>query len=134
MPAPPWYLLLPDNLDDYRRGVQACRDTLRTMLVDLNSDAVLVNTLTSVPAMLAAVEIGLPSLVWVHGVLDSLLLPERASEFAGPHDELLLHSASRVIALPNYTSDFCARMMQRARPRCDSQLDADRPPLYGSAA
>ena len=81
---------------------------LRTTLVDLNSDAVLVNTLTSVPAMLAAVELGIPSLVWVHGVLDSLLLPERASEFAGPHDELLLHHANAGDRLPNYTSDFCA--------------------------
>ena len=36
------------------------------------------------------------------------------SQFAAPHDELLLHSATRVIALPNFTSDFCARVMQRA--------------------
>jgi glycosyltransferase involved in cell wall biosynthesis len=113
IPAPPWYLLPPTDMDDYCRGVQACCEALRTVLVDLNSDAVLVNTLTSVPAMLAAVELDLPSLLWVHGVLDSLLLPERSSEFAEPQDELLLHSATRVITLPNFTSDFCARVMHR---------------------
>jgi glycosyltransferase involved in cell wall biosynthesis len=112
-PAPPWYLLLPRSMDDYRRGVEECCRTLQQMLVDLNSDAVLINTLTSVPAMLAAVELELPSLLWVHGVIDSMLLPERSSEFAVPHDELLLHAATRVIALPNYTGDFCARVMRR---------------------
>ena len=40
---------------------------------------------------------------------------QRSSEFAAPHDELLLHSATRVIALSNYTSDFCAAVMQRTR-------------------
>jgi len=83
------------------------------MIVDLNADAVLVNTMTSMPAMLAAVELDLPSLLWVHGVADSQLLPERSSEFAVPHDELLLHSATRVIALPNFTSEYCARILQR---------------------
>ena len=71
--------------------------------------------MTNVPAMLAAVALGIPSLLWVHGVIDSLLLPGRSSEFAVPHDELLLHSATRVIALSNYTSDFCTRVMQRRR-------------------
>jgi glycosyltransferase involved in cell wall biosynthesis len=69
--------------------------------------------MTSVPAMLAAVELDLPSLLWVHGVADSQLLPERSSEFATPHDELLLHSATRVIALPNFTSDYCAQVLRR---------------------
>ena len=44
VPAPPWYLLPPRNMNNYRRGVQDCCETLKTMLVDLNSDAVLVNT------------------------------------------------------------------------------------------
>ena len=113
VPAAPWYWLLPGNMKAYRRGVQECCTALRKLLVDLGSDAVLVNTLTSVPAMLAAVELDLPSLLWVHGVLDSRLLPGRASEFAVPHDELLLHSATRVLALPNFTSDFCSQVMQR---------------------
>ena len=103
------------SMKHYGRGVQDCCEALKKMLVDLNSDAVLVNTMTSVPAMLAAVELDLPSLLWVHGVLDSLLLPERSSEFAVPHDELLLHSATRVIALPNFTSDYCTQVMQRTR-------------------
>ena len=102
-------------MNDYRRGVTACSDALQQILVDLNSDAVLINTMTNVPAMLAAVALDIPSLLWVHGVIDSLLLPGRPSEFAAPHDELLLHSATRVIALSNYTSDFCARVMQRSR-------------------
>ena len=113
VPAAPWHLLPPGNMDDYRRGVQECTATMKTILVDLNCDAVLINTMTSVPAMLAAVELDLPSLVWVHGVLDSLLLPGRSSEFAAAHDELLLHSATRVVALPNFTSECCARVMQR---------------------
>jgi glycosyltransferase involved in cell wall biosynthesis len=113
VPAAPWYLYPPRSMSDYRRGVDECCAALRTALVDLNCDAVLVNTLTSVPAMLAAVELDLPSLVWVHGVLDSLLLPGRSSAFAAAHDELLLHSATRVIALPCFTSDFCAQVVQR---------------------
>ena len=62
-------------MDDYRRGVLACCEAVSNAVVDLSSDAVLVNTMTSVPAMLAAVELELPSLLWVHGVIDSLLLP-----------------------------------------------------------
>ncbi len=113
VPPPPWYVFPPGDIGAYRRGATECREALKKILVDLNSDAVLVNTMTNVPAMLAAVELDLPSLLWVHGVIDSLLLPERSSEFAAPHDELLLHAATRVIALPNYTSDFCAQVMQR---------------------
>jgi glycosyltransferase involved in cell wall biosynthesis len=113
VPSAPWYAAPPRDMRDYRQGVEECREALRTMLVDLNSDAVLVNTLTSVPAMLAAVDLDLPSLVWIHGVLDSLLLPRRSSEFAVAHDEFLLHSATRVIALPNFTSDYCSRVIGR---------------------
>ena len=93
--------------------MDACREELKKTLIDLHSDAVLVNTMTSVPAMLAAVELDLPSLLWVHGVIDSLLLPGRSSEFAAVQDALLLHSATRVIALPNYTAEFCTRVMHR---------------------
>jgi len=114
VPAAPWYLFPPRSVNNYHRGVTRCREALRRTLVDLNSDAVLVNTMTSVPAMLAAVELDLPSLVWVHGVADSQLLPGRSSEFASAHDGLLLHSATRVIALPNFTSDFCAEVIGRA--------------------
>ncbi len=110
---PPWYLLPPDDLSAYGRGVDACREELKKTLIDLHSDALLVNTMTSVPAMLAAVELDLPSLLWVHGVIDSLLLPGRSSEFAAAQDALLLHSATRVIALPNYTAEFCTRVMHR---------------------
>jgi glycosyltransferase involved in cell wall biosynthesis len=115
VPQPPWYLLPPGDLRDYCRGVRDCREALKKTLVDINSDIVVVNTMTNVPAMLAAVDLDLPSVLWVHGVIDSLLVPERSSEFATPHDELLLHSATRVIALSNYTSDFCSRVMRRQR-------------------
>ena len=113
VPWPPWYPYPARSMKHYCRGAQACCEAMKKMLVDLNSDALLVNTMTSVPAMLAAVELDLPSLLWVHGVADSQLLPERSSEFAAPHDELLLHSATRVIALPNFTSDYCTQVMRR---------------------
>jgi glycosyltransferase involved in cell wall biosynthesis len=115
VPQPSWHLARPGDILDYCRGAIACSDALKQVLVDINSDAVLINTTTNVPPMLAAVALGIPSLLWVHGVIDSLLLPGRASEFATRHDELLLASATRVIALSNYTSDFCARMMGRTR-------------------
>jgi glycosyltransferase involved in cell wall biosynthesis len=115
IPAPPWYIVPPGDVNDYRSGLKKCCEALKGVLVDFNSDAVLVNTLTNVPAMLAAVELDIPSLVWVHGVIDSLLLPARSSVFAAPHDELLLHSATRVIALSNYTSRFCSQVMGRTR-------------------
>ncbi len=115
VPAAPWYLLPPGDTGGYGRGAIECSEALEKILVDLNSDAVLINTMTNVPAMLAAVALDIPSLLWVHGVIDSLLLPGRVSQFAAPHDELLLHSATRVIALSNYTSRFCAQVMRRAR-------------------
>ena len=103
VPAPPWYLLPPGDMSMTTAAARrTCSEALRQVLVDLNSDAVLINTMTNVPAMLAAVALDIPSLLWVHGVIDSLLLPGRSSEFAVPHDELLLHSATRVIALSNY--------------------------------
>ena len=85
------------------------------MLVDLNSDAVLINTHDQRVRHAGGRGPRLPSLLWVHGAIDSLLVPGRNSQFAAPHDELLLHSATRVITLPNYTSHFCCRVMQRSR-------------------
>jgi glycosyltransferase involved in cell wall biosynthesis len=113
IPAAPWYLLLPGDMTAYRNGVIECSEALKKTFVDFNIDAVLVNTMTNVPAMLAAVALEIPSLLWVHGVIDSLLLPARTSEFATPHDELLLHCATRVIALSNYTSRFCTEVLGR---------------------
>ena len=69
--------------------------------------------MTSVPAMLAAVELDLPSLLWVHGVIDSLLLPGRSSEFAAPHDELLLHARNAGDRAAELHERLLRQVMQR---------------------
>jgi|GEM_PF-2490213 len=115
VPAPPWYLVPPDDMGEYRRGVARCYDALRQVFADLGADVAVINTLTTVPAVLAAVTLDIPSLLWVHGVIDSLLLPQRSSEFSAPHDELLLRCATRVVTLSNFTGEFCKKMMLRDR-------------------
>ncbi len=64
MPPPPWYLLPPTDLAGYRSGVAEGVKALRQAIADHGSDAVLINTLTNIPAALAAVSLEIPSLLW----------------------------------------------------------------------
>src|SRR5690349_18386567 len=64
----PWYLY--GGQSTYFQKVGDSRRILKKILMNIQADLVIINTLTSVSPMLAAIALNLPSIVWIHGVID----------------------------------------------------------------
>ena len=107
----PWYIYGSEIDVDYQRSVRRAAAELEIVLRETISDVVLINTLTSIPATLAAIKLNLPTIVWIHGVMDSSLLPvsefpNRDASFQFAHDHLVLQTASAIIANSTWTKKF----------------------------
>jgi len=112
IPPLSWYIL-PSDLAPYQRNVCQMAESLRKSLAGWSADVVVANTLTSVPAMLAAVELNLPSVVWVHGITDSFLMGCQEPAWTPVHDRFLLQCASRVIACSHWTSKYFTQLLRQ---------------------
>lgn len=111
IPALPWYVYGDADLAGYRDRVASTTEVLKRILIERVSDVVVLNTLTNVPPALAAVNLGLPFVVWVHGILDSFLIEGRSSDFSVTHDQLLLQSACGAVANSAWTRRFYCEML-----------------------
>jgi glycosyltransferase involved in cell wall biosynthesis len=111
VPPSPWYLFGESAVPDYRAAASRAWDVFKTSYTEIMADVVVVNTLTHVAPALAAIEMGLPMVLWVHGVIDTTMLPQLDSRFSFVHDSLLLASASAVV----YNSDWTARHFRSLR-------------------
>jgi len=111
VPPLPWYLFGEIGAGNYHGEVVTSTESLKRVFTELVADVVVVNTLTNVPPALAALELGLPFILWVHGVIDSGLLTSRDSNFALAHDQWLLQSAGAVVFNSNWTRRFFHEML-----------------------
>jgi len=106
-----WYLWAEQDLPGYKRKTLEAAESVKRAVVDWNADCLVINTLTNIAPAIAAVELDLPSLAWVHGILDSYLLPDRSSEICTVHDQMLLQVAREVVACSPGTSRFFEDML-----------------------
>jgi glycosyltransferase involved in cell wall biosynthesis len=100
----PWYIY--GSTATYFQDTQASADLLITILSNMQADIVIINTLTNISPLLAAVQLNLPSIVWVHGVIDASMVGSRDSQFVYWNENLLLHTASAVVANSKWTAAF----------------------------
>ncbi len=109
IPKSPWYIF--GKTHSYFADVGAAAESLRRVFVNLMVDAVIINTLSSIAPMVAAVQISLPALVWLHGVIDSSMVGGRDSRFVYWNEEFLLHSACGLIANSQWTAVFFTNIL-----------------------
>ncbi len=112
IPPLPWYIV-PSDQASYQHRVRLMTDLLRQSFIEWSADIIIANTLTSVPAVLAAVELNLPSVVWVHGIGDSFLMRGEGTAWTPFHDRFLLQCASRIVACSNWTRDYFVKLLQQ---------------------
>jgi glycosyltransferase involved in cell wall biosynthesis len=109
VPKSPWYIF--GKTPYYFSDVKIAAESLRRVFVNLMVDVVIINTLTSIAPMLAAIQINLPALVWLHGVIDSSMVGFRDSQFVYWNEEFLLHSACGLIANSQWTANFFTNIL-----------------------
>ncbi len=110
IPAP-WYHYYQSTDADYWRQVQAASASIKMALINYACDAILINTLTSSGGMLAAVELDLPIVLWAHGIIESMLLPDRNSRWALANDLSLLETASKVVVNSQWTRKYFQKVL-----------------------
>lgn len=114
-PQCPWYIwgVQPDF--HYWESAHAASATLRDLLVGTNADVVVVNTLTSIVPGLVAAGLDLPFLLWVHGVLDSYLIPSGNATQRLLHDRVLLELAQTIVCPSQWTAEWLEGLVGRGR-------------------
>jgi len=102
-----WYVFANSNDSNYWNSLSESYREIKFILKEKGCDCVLVNTLTNIGGAMAAVELQIPLLVWVHGVIDSFLIPRRSSpSWAHLNDRFLFDSASYIIAVSQWVQTF----------------------------
>ena len=109
VPKSPWYIF--GKTHSYFADVSLAAESLKKIFINLMVDVVIINTLTSIAPMLAAIQINLPALVWLHGVIDSSMVGFRDSQFVYWNEEFLLHSACGLIANSQWTANFFTNIL-----------------------
>lgn len=104
--TPQYPLYVYDGQADhgYRERANTARASLHDLLAGTKPEVILVNTLTSVIPGLVAAELELPFILWVHGVLDSFMIPNGDARQRLLHDRLLLELAHLVVCPSQWTA------------------------------
>src|SRR5438067_1281530 len=96
----PWYLRLASDEGAparfFREQGPALEQLVRAFR-DWGAEVVVVNTLTMLAGLLTAARLNLPTVAWVHGIIDQHLLPHHAERFKLACDEAILRSATRIV-------------------------------------
>lgn len=118
IPPLPWYIYA-----NYEKTYQFGKETLDTVrkltdiLREMNPAVVICNTLTSLVPVLAARNVGIPIITWVHGVLDAHFVPaEHDLERRLLFDRILLALSDRVICCSEWTGEYY-------RPYAEEKMD-----------
>ena len=102
-----WYVFASPNDRNYWNSLSESYRDIKFILKETGCDCVLVNTLTNIGGAMAAVELQIPLLVWVHGILDSYLISDRSSStWAHLNDRFLFDSAVHIIAVSKLVQTF----------------------------
>lgn len=95
----PWYLFVKDeksSISMHWNAVSKSTKELKGLFLKHGIECVVINTLTSLPGIIAANELNLPSILWIHGIIDHMLIPESGSQFKMACDRILINSATSV--------------------------------------
>ncbi|GIP21688.1 glycosyltransferase [Paenibacillus sp. J22TS3] len=104
----PWYLFVKDDIGeiaDHWRNVQKSTEELTRYFLKYGIDCVLINTMTNLSGLIAAANLKLPSILWIHGIIDHMLLPQSGSDFKMVCDRVLINGATIVFCPTNWIKE-----------------------------
>jgi glycosyltransferase involved in cell wall biosynthesis len=104
----PWYICVHDELDSVRTFWYYTSKSTEELVLrfrELGIECVIINTLTTLSGMLAASRLNIPSVLWIHGIIDHMLVPQSGEYFKMACDRLLINSATAVICPSNWVKD-----------------------------
>lgn len=106
IPSPSWYFYEDqESARSYWSRIALQANGYCNVMQQYPLDVVVVNTLTSLPPVMAAMKLQIPYVAWVHGITDAGLL-RRASPLSRIGENLTLRGAARVVACSEWTAAF----------------------------
>ncbi|MCX7884029.1 MAG: glycosyltransferase family 4 protein [Caloramator sp.] len=108
IPASKWYVYVDFNRDVFKEFCNNNIDNLKLVkekILENNIDIIINNTLTNIIYLLAAVELNLPVITWVHGILDSYMINAN-SYFRLLIDRIVLELSDKVVFCSNWTKNY----------------------------
>lgn len=112
----PWYLYVSaENKAHFADDTLRVAGELSRMLREQGIGLVVCNTMTSLAPMLAAREAGIPTVLWVHGILDSYYI---SSDYDPArrllYDRLLMAMGDQVVCCSNWTENYYRGLTNRS--------------------
>lgn len=105
-PALHWFILAHiEDAAEYFKNAVAGAEIYEDCLRRVGADLVIVNTLTHLEGVIAAVRANVPFVLWVHGILDAGMLG-RSEHLITISENLALKLARQVVCCSNWTKAF----------------------------
>ena len=115
--TPPVFWFLWPKTGDTSKYLGMLRDSAavyQDLLERVQADVVVVNTLTFLEGVLAAVNCNLPYVLWVHGILDAGML-ERYEALTTVSEQVALDLAHKVVCCSNWAKNFFVHKCETAK-------------------
>jgi glycosyltransferase involved in cell wall biosynthesis len=104
IPSPSWYFYEDqESARSYWSRIALQANGYCNVMQQYPLDVLVVNTLTSLPPVMAAMKLQIPYVAWVHGISDAGLL-RRASPLSRIGEDLTLRGAAHVVACSEWTA------------------------------
>ncbi|MCS7073099.1 MAG: glycosyltransferase family 4 protein [Bacteroidia bacterium] len=100
----PWHIY-KSPIGDFSRKFCRSYQSLRNILVENPCDAVLANTMVSIAPVNVAVDLDLPLVVWIHGVIDSSMLDLHAN-LSHFFNQWIITAASAKMVVSKWTGEY----------------------------
>ena len=113
----PWYVLLGPGRDAPAAHLRAVGPGVAEAAAGLRgwgAEVVVVNTLTNLTGVLAAARLNVPTVAWVHGIIDHLTHPHAAAGLKAACDEAILRAADAVACPSEWTAAYFRSLYARA--------------------
>lgn len=94
---PPWYMHSenkPESIANYMSMARQIGHEIANYVKEWGAETLVVNTHTSLSGLMAASQLNLPYVAWLHGVIDSLNLQFSAPHFKWACDDLFIRCAT----------------------------------------
>ncbi len=110
-PANRWYIWSDaTDFDSLGNEVDKEKSLIVSLLLKYDIDIVIVNTLTQIAPVLAARELDLPVCLWIHGILDSYMIPQRDASLRLLIDRWLMQMSDQIVFCSEWTANYYAPM------------------------
>lgn len=113
---PPWYMyaeLDSESMTNHVALAYQVGKEIAILLKEFGAEILIINTHTSLAGLIAASQLNLPYVVWLHGVIDSINIRFPSAHFKWTCDELLIRCATSLISPSKWLSSVIKNQYDR---------------------